>query len=389
MKIDWHTDLNDPHVRDYINGAQFAELMDRKGITRDDTVVIYGDKSNWWAAYALWVFTLFGHPDVRLLDGGRDLWISNGRDTTLDVPTKQTTGYPVVERDDAPIRAFKDDVLGILGSQPLIDVRSPQEYTGERTHMPDYPEEGALRGGHIPTARSIPWGKAADDSGRFRSRAELDELYGFLQPDDKTVVYCRIGERSSHTWFVLTHLLGLPGCAITTARGPSGATRCGCPSPSARSLARRRVVRCPLRWPRWSPTSRRSPARTSCSCCWSSPTSCRRCPPTWSRRRWSRCPNASRRCSCTSTPPTASTCGCSSARPPEAPTTRGFAAILAAGLDEQPAADILAVPDDFYTDLGLASLISPLRLRGMSAMLARIKRRAARVSRRPARGVAP
>ena len=150
--------------------------------------MIYGDKSNWWAAYALWVFTLFGHPDVRLLDGGRDLWISDGRDTNLDVPAKQTTGYPVVERDDAPIRAFKDDVLGILGAQPLIDVRSPQEYTGERTHMPDYPEEGALRGGHIPTARSIPWGKAARDSGQFRSRAELDELYGFLDADDKTVV---------------------------------------------------------------------------------------------------------------------------------------------------------------------------------------------------------
>ena len=240
VKIDWHTDLNDPHVRDYINGAQFAELMNRKGISRDDTVVIYGDKSNWWAAYALWVFTLFGHPDVRLLDGGRDLWISNGRDTTLDVPTKQTTGYPVVERDDAPIRAFKDDVLGVLGDQPLIDVRSPQEYTGERTHMPDYPEEGALRGGHIPTARSIPWAKAAEDSGRFRSRAELDELYGFLTADDKTIVYCRIGERSSHTWFVLTHLLGLPKvCATTTARGPSGATPCGCPSPSGKSPAKR------------------------------------------------------------------------------------------------------------------------------------------------------
>ncbi len=212
VKIDWHTDLNDPHVRDYINGEQFAELMDRKGISRDDTVVIYGDKSNWWAAYALWVFTLFGHPDVRLLDGGRDLWISDGRDTTLDVPNKPTSGYPVVDRDDAPIRAFKDDVLAILGKQPLIDVRSPQEYTGERTHMPDYPEEGALRGGHIPTARSIPWGKAAQDSGRFRSRAELEELYGFLTRDaTRPFVYCRIGERSSHTWFVLTHLLGLPG----------------------------------------------------------------------------------------------------------------------------------------------------------------------------------
>jgi thiosulfate/3-mercaptopyruvate sulfurtransferase len=198
-------------VRDYITGEQFAELMNRKGISRDDTVVIYGDKSNWWAAYALWVFTLFGHPDVRLLDGGRGLWISDGRDTNLDVPSKTTTGYPVVERDDAAIRAFKEDVLSVLGTSPLIDVRSPQEYTGERTHMPDYPEEGALRGGHIPTAVSIPWAKAALDNGKFRSRAELEELYGHLTPEDKTVVYCRIGERSSHTWFVLTHLLGLPG----------------------------------------------------------------------------------------------------------------------------------------------------------------------------------
>jgi thiosulfate/3-mercaptopyruvate sulfurtransferase len=219
VKIDWHTDLNDPHVRDYITGEQFADLMNRKGISREDTVVIYGDKSNWWAAYALWVFTLFGHPDVRLLDGGRSLWINDGRDTTLDVPSKQTTGYPVVERNDlipdslrasgsSPIRAFKDDVLAALGKEPLIDVRSPQEYTGERTHMPDYPEEGALRGGHIPTAVSVPWAKAAQDNGKFRSRPELEELYGFLEPDVNTIAYCRIGERSSHTWFVLTHLLG-------------------------------------------------------------------------------------------------------------------------------------------------------------------------------------
>lgn len=122
VKIDWHTDLNDPRVRDYINGEQFAELMDRKGIARDDTVVIYGDKSNWWAAYALWVFTLFGHADVRLLNGGRDLWLAERRETTLDVPTKTCTGYPVVQRNDAPIRAFRDDVLAILGAQPLIDV---------------------------------------------------------------------------------------------------------------------------------------------------------------------------------------------------------------------------------------------------------------------------
>lgn len=211
VKIDWHTDLNDARVRDYIDGAQFADLMNRKGISRDDTVVIYGDKSNWWAAYALWVFTLFGHRDVRLLNGGRDLWIAEGRHLTLDVPTKTGGGYPVVERDDAPIRAYKDQVLNSLGGSTLIDVRSPQEYTGERTHMPDYPEEGALRGGHIPTALSVPWAKAADETGRFRDRAELDEVYSFVRPGDDVIAYCRIGERSSHTWFVLTYLLGIPG----------------------------------------------------------------------------------------------------------------------------------------------------------------------------------
>ncbi|MGV0991753.1 MAG: sulfurtransferase, partial [Mycobacterium sp.] len=216
VKIDWHTDLNEPHVRDYIDGEQFAELMDRKGISRDDTVVIYGDKSNWWAAYALWVFTLFGHPDVRLLDGGRDLWLAEGRDTTLEVPDRANTGYPVVQRNDAPIRAFRDEVLAALGKTTLIDVRSPEEYTGERTHMPDYPEEGALRAGHIPTARSVPWARAADERGRFRSRDELEDIYSFVdqaaaQNGADTIAYCRIGERSSHTWFVLTHLLGIPG----------------------------------------------------------------------------------------------------------------------------------------------------------------------------------
>lgn len=215
VKIDWHTDLNDPQVRDYIDGERFADLMNRKGIGRDDTVVIYGDKSNWWAAYALWVFTLFGHKDVRLLNGGRDLWLGEDRVVVLEVPARTGTGYPVVKRDDGPIRAFRDEVLSALGSRTeattLVDVRSPQEYTGERTHMPDYPEEGALRGGHIPTAVSVPWSKAADDSGRFRSRAELDQVYSFVDPDRPTIAYCRIGERSSHTWFVLTHLLGIPG----------------------------------------------------------------------------------------------------------------------------------------------------------------------------------
>ena len=208
VKVDWHLDLNDPVERDYIDGEQFAALMSRKGISRDDTVVIYGDKSNWWAAYALWVFTLFGHEDVRLLDGGRDAWLAENRETTLDVPDSPVTEYPVVERDDAPIRAYASDVLSSLGTIPLIDVRSPAEYTGERTHMPDYPEEGALRGGHIPTAVSIPWAKAAAADGRFRTRAELDEIYGEIVAQERVIAYCRIGERSSHTWFVLTHLLG-------------------------------------------------------------------------------------------------------------------------------------------------------------------------------------
>ncbi|AUH69528.1 sulfurtransferase [Gordonia sp. PS3] len=208
QKVDWHLHLNDPVTRDYINGEQFAKLMSEKGISRDDTVVIYGDKSNWWAAYALWVFTLFGHEDVRLLDGGRDAWMDEQRETSFDVPVYRPTDYPVVERDDSKIRAFAEDVLSEIGSTPLIDVRSPQEYTGERTHMPDYPQEGALRGGHIPTAVSIPWAKAAAPDSRFRSRAELEDVYAGLDPATPTIAYCRIGERSSHTWFVLTHLLG-------------------------------------------------------------------------------------------------------------------------------------------------------------------------------------
>jgi len=214
VKIDWHLDLNDPVSRDYVDAEGFAKLMDASGISRDTTVVVYGDKSNWWAAYALWVFELFGHPDVRLLDGGRAAWEAEGREMTTDVATvaevPSGSGYPVTERDDAPIRAFREDVLDFLGGQ-LVDVRSPQEYTGERTHMPDYPQEGTVRGGHIPTARSVPWARAAAEDGRFRSRAELEAIYsgelGFdaAQP---VIAYCRIGERSAHTWFALKHLLG-------------------------------------------------------------------------------------------------------------------------------------------------------------------------------------
>ncbi|GAB2541774.1 sulfurtransferase [Brachybacterium huguangmaarense] len=210
LKIDWHLDLNDSVTRDYVDGEAFAALMGRLGITRDTTVVIYGDKSNWWAAYALWVLTLFGHEDVRLLDGGRAAWEAEGREMTREKPAPAAVEYPVVERDDAPIRVFREDVLGFLGGQ-LIDVRSLPEYTGERTHMPDYPEEGALRGGHIPTARSVPWARAAREDGRFTSREELEAIYlGELGFDASApvIAYCRIGERSSHTWFVLTHLLG-------------------------------------------------------------------------------------------------------------------------------------------------------------------------------------
>ncbi|HEY5186459.1 MAG TPA: sulfurtransferase [Actinomycetes bacterium] len=212
VKVDWHLDLNDPVTRDYVDSAAFADLMARKGISRDTTVVVYGDKSNWWAAYALWVFSLFGHDDVRLLDGGRAKWAAEGRPMTTDPIVRERSDYPVVQRVDAPIRAYRDDVLANL-SKPLIDVRSPEEYTGERLHMPDYPQEGALRGGHIPGAKSVPWARAAAEDGTFRPRPELESIYrdevGLTQDDD-IVAYCRIGERSSHTWFVLTHLLGYP-----------------------------------------------------------------------------------------------------------------------------------------------------------------------------------
>ncbi|MFW6187338.1 MAG: sulfurtransferase [Actinomycetota bacterium] len=211
VKVDWHTDLNRPDTRDYVDGAQFAELMARKGISRDTTVVLYGDRSNWWAAYALWVFELFGHPDVRLMNGGRDKWIAEGRELSTGKVVPERADYPVVERDDSRARAFQEDVLAHLGQNPLVDVRSLPEYTGERTHMAEYPQEGTLRGGHIPTAASVPWARAAAEDSTFRSREELEAVYRDevgLADDDDIIAYCRIGERSSHTWFVLKYLLG-------------------------------------------------------------------------------------------------------------------------------------------------------------------------------------
>jgi thiosulfate/3-mercaptopyruvate sulfurtransferase len=212
VKVDWHTDLQDPLSRDYLDAERFAALMSEKGIARDDTVVFYGDNFNWWAAYALWVFRLFGHDDVRLLDGGRQKWSAEGRELTTTTTARPETAYPVVARDDAPIRAFRDDVMGHIGADgPLIDVRSPEEYRGELLHMPSYPQEGALRGGHIPGAANVPWKRAANDDATFKSVEDLRAIYVDevgLTPGDDVVAYCRIGERSSHTWFVLTHLLG-------------------------------------------------------------------------------------------------------------------------------------------------------------------------------------
>ncbi|WP_327007210.1 sulfurtransferase [Dactylosporangium sp. NBC_01737] len=212
VKVDWHTELNDQVTRDYLDAAGFAALCEAKGIGPDDTIVFYGDNFNWWATYALWVFSLFGHRDLLILDGGRAKWIAEGRPVTKEVPDRPKTSYPVPTRDDSGIRAFRDDVgAHIAADRPLVDVRSPGEYTGELLHMPDYPQEGALRGGHIPGAVSKPWKQATQEDGTFKPVEELRKIYADelgLAPDDDIIAYCRIGERSSHTWFVLTHLLG-------------------------------------------------------------------------------------------------------------------------------------------------------------------------------------
>ena len=209
--VDWHLDLNDDVMRDYVSPEAFAAMCSARGITPDSTVVVYGDNFNWWAAYALWVFSLFGHADVRLLDGGRAKWVAEGRDMTTDATAATPSTYPVVPRDDATIRAFKEDVLKHIGNGPLVDVRSPGEFSGELLHMPDYPQEGVQRGGHVPTAQNVPWKRAANDDGSFKSVDDLRGIYEGelgMKAGDDVITYCRIGERSSHTWFVLTHLLG-------------------------------------------------------------------------------------------------------------------------------------------------------------------------------------
>lgn len=214
QKIDWHQDLNDPVVRDYVSREQFLTLLRERGIDESTLVVFYGDKSNWWAAYAFWVFQLFGFANARLLDGGRAKWEAENRPMTTERPKFPATQYVAPERSDERIRAFFQDARAHSAAKgALVDVRSPQEFTGERTHMPDYPQEGTLRGGHIPGARSVPWARAANPDGTFKPVDELRRIYeteqGLASGDD-VITYCRIGERSAHTWFVLTHLLGYP-----------------------------------------------------------------------------------------------------------------------------------------------------------------------------------
>ncbi len=215
VQVDWTADLNDPVRRDYISKDGFERLASRIGVTPDTTVVFYGDKNNWWACYAFWVFQLFGHTRARVMDGGRVKGQKEGRPLTRDVAHYPATEYHAPARDDRTDRAFRDDVLRQLSMNgQLVDVRSREEYTGERLHMPDYPNEGALRGGHIPGARHIPWGRAINpEDGAFKSADELRKIYAEeqrLEPEREVIAYCRIGERSSHTWFVLKYLLGFP-----------------------------------------------------------------------------------------------------------------------------------------------------------------------------------
>ena len=214
VKVDWQNELQDQLIRDYVNKDDFEKLMSEKGISNDHTVVFYGDRSNWWACYAFWTFKVLGHEKCLIMNGGRQKWVDEDRPLTKDVADRPKTEYKVAGLNES-IRAFRDDVLNHIGSgNPLIDVRSPKEFTGELTHMEAYPQEGCLRGGHVPTANNVPWARAANEDGTFKSADELEEIYKGevgLKDGDDVIAYCRIGERSSHTWFVLTYLLGFKG----------------------------------------------------------------------------------------------------------------------------------------------------------------------------------
>jgi thiosulfate/3-mercaptopyruvate sulfurtransferase len=210
VKIDWKNELQDPVRRDFVDTTGFEQLLSGKGIAGDDLVILYGGNNNWFAAYAYWYFKLYGHDKVKLLDGGRKKWELDSRELVTEVPTRPTTGYQSKEQDTA-IRAFRDEVVAAIGSKGLIDVRSPDEFVGKLLAPAHLPQEQAQRAGHVPTARNIPWSKAANDDGTFRSDEELRELYTEAGVDltKAVIAYCRIGERSSHTWFALHELLGL------------------------------------------------------------------------------------------------------------------------------------------------------------------------------------
>ncbi|ADD40740.1 sulfurtransferase [Stackebrandtia nassauensis] len=209
VKLDWKTDLQDQVRRDFVDRQQFSDLLSQRGIANDDTVILYGGNNNWFAAYAYWYFKLYGHDSVKLLDGGRKKWELDARPLSSDPVNRPATSYVAAEQDRS-IRALRDDVLGALGSSNLVDVRSPDEYAGRLLAPAHLPQEQSQRAGHIPTALSVPWSKAANEDGTFKSDKELSELYSEAGVDSSkpTIAYCRIGERSSHTWFVLRELLG-------------------------------------------------------------------------------------------------------------------------------------------------------------------------------------
>ncbi|MFG1841032.1 sulfurtransferase [Micromonospora sp. NPDC049175] len=209
IKIDWKTDLQDQVRRDFVNKTQFEALLSERGISNDDTVILYGGNNNWFAAYAYWYFKLYGHRDVKLLDGGRKKWELDARPLVTDAVTRPATQY-VAQEPDTSIRAFRDEVVDAIGTKNLVDVRSPDEFAGRLLAPAHLPQEQAQRAGHIPTAISVPWSKAANEDGTFRSDDDLRRIYGDAGLDDskETIAYCRIGERSSHTWFVLQELLG-------------------------------------------------------------------------------------------------------------------------------------------------------------------------------------
>jgi thiosulfate/3-mercaptopyruvate sulfurtransferase len=211
VELHWKEDLQDPVERDLVEKERFEQLLGERGIGNETTVVLYGDKNNWFAAYAYWYLRIYGHRDVRILDGGRQKWIDEGRDLTVERPQPTPKPYSAQDRDES-IRAYRDQVLEWLGEsgRALVDVRSPQEYSGELVAPPGYEQEGAARTGHIPSAESIPWAQAVRDDGTFKAADELEDLYGGkgITPDKEVTAYCRIGERSAHTWFVLHELLG-------------------------------------------------------------------------------------------------------------------------------------------------------------------------------------